>query len=248
MRINYFGRRDSVVPDGSHNMQLLGPTKIEGRYLHYRILEELIDVLQNPRIYGRINFGVLDNLNSKYGLILYEHLQARFHWVQKGKGTWAVTVEDLRQLFECVDKFPNFKDFRKRVLAMAVDDVNKNTEWGVSWSETKRGRAVYSIEFVFELQSAPVSIEMSRSATSDEDQIDEFTTTPIIDTARNRAGIETLKSMAHSDLQRWYVLARQTAIEKEGYDILIMTKAHHIGQWVHYVVDELENAGLLDAA
>ena len=247
MRINYFGRKDSLVPEGSHNIQLLGPTKVEGRYLHYRILEELVDVLRNPRIYGRINFGVQDCLSSKYGLILYEHLQARLHWVQQGTGAWKVTVEDLRQLFECVDKFSNFKDFRKRVLAMAVDDVNQHTEWSVSWTETKRSRAVHEIAFTFELRSAPVPIEISTDDGLAIGALEDFTTLPVLDTARNRAGVATLRDMGKTDLVRWYQLARQTANEVEGCDILSMTKPHQIGQWVQYVVDELETAGLLAA-
>lgn len=248
MRINYFGRKGSLVPDGSHNIQLLGPTKVEGRFLHYRILEELVDVLSNPRIYGRINFGVQDCLNSKYGLILYEHLQARLHWLQEGKGAWKVTVEDLRQLFECVDKFPNFKDFRKRVLAMAVDDVNQHTEWEVSWTETKRSRAVHEVGFTFELRAAPAALGIAADDGIAVGGLEDFTTLPVLDTHRNRAGVAVLRGMNKTDLVRWYQLARQTANEVEGCDLLSITKPHQVGQWVQYVVDELETAGLLATA
>ena len=246
MRINYFDRKGSIVQEGSHQIQLLGPTKIEGRVLHYRILEDLIEVLSNPRIYGRINFGVLDNLNSKYGLILYELLQARLHWLVDGVGTWLVTVDHLRNLFECVDKFQNFKDFRIRVLQMAVDDVNKNTEWQVEWTETKRGRAVHSIQFTFRPLGVPAALELDTPRLPAYGGIDEFITTPVVDNERNRSGIRALSKLRVSDLERWYQMARQSASDVEGYDILISTKRHQIGQWVHYVVDELENAGLLD--
>lgn len=80
-------------------------------------------------------------LKSKYSNRLYQLFKS--YAFQRRK---EIELEDLKAIL-CAEKYDNFKDFRKRVLEKAVEEINFYTDIVVSYDTIKKGRKVYSILF-----------------------------------------------------------------------------------------------------
>jgi hypothetical protein len=154
VRINYLDSTGQKIIGKFDQVQLLGKTRIRGAYLLYRIDPELVPILVNPTVCGRINMVTQDSFQSKYGLILWELLQSRAVLMQDGFCRWKVKVADCRALFDTQDQYPNFADFSRRCIAKAVNEINAFTELRVDWSAAKSGKAYESIEFTWRRATA----------------------------------------------------------------------------------------------
>ena len=82
-------------------------------------------------------------MNSKYGIRLFEYIKSI-----KSKG-WkqAVPLEELRIRMDCVEKYTEYKDFRKFALEPAVKDINTYTNIKISYEAIKVKKWVKAIEF-----------------------------------------------------------------------------------------------------
>ncbi|MHC3378043.1 replication initiation protein [Ligilactobacillus equi] len=56
-------------------------------------------------------------------------------------------IEQLRYIFDAVDKYPRFGDFDRRLLSKSVNSINKNTEFEISYDKIKAGRRISKIQF-----------------------------------------------------------------------------------------------------
>lgn len=90
-----------------------------------------------------------------YQLKFAQGLQSIYSWRllellmrEKDRGVLLVTVDDLRQALEIPDTY-RFADIKRRVIDMAVDELNKKADLVIQWQPIKRGRAVYSLRFEF---------------------------------------------------------------------------------------------------
>lgn len=85
------------------------------------------------------------NLQSRYAMRLYECL-IRF----KASKLLNITLDELRFRFGLLDtEYKVMSDFKKRVLDMAVKDINDNTDITVSYDQHKQGRTITSFTFKF---------------------------------------------------------------------------------------------------
>lgn len=74
---------------------------------------------------------------------LYENLA---RWRSAGK--WSVDLDELRELLGVAGKYPLWKDFCKRVIAPALEQINAQTDLTVVYEPTKRGRRFTGLSFV----------------------------------------------------------------------------------------------------
>ena len=85
------------------------------------------------------------NLQSRYAMRLYECL-IRF----KASKLLNITLDELRFRFGLLDtEYKVMSDFKKRVLDMAVKDINDNTDITVSYDQHKQGRTITGFTFKF---------------------------------------------------------------------------------------------------
>lgn len=105
----------------------------------------------------------LIDLNSKYSIILYKWLSMNYnqyeHYSVKGGRraeqveayrTPSITVKELRILADTINEYKAFKDFEKRVLKNAVEEINAHTSFNVTYEKKKSGRSIESIVFHIE--------------------------------------------------------------------------------------------------
>lgn len=83
-------------------------------------------------------------MDSAHAIRLYELL---CQW--RDAGQREVSVEWLRDAFQLEDKYPAIKDFKKRVIEPAVEQINELTPLWVKWDQRKTGRRVSHLVFTF---------------------------------------------------------------------------------------------------
>ena len=99
----------------------------------------LLELKKNFTKYELIN---ILSLRSKYSIRLYELLKS-YLW----QGGWQVSVKEIRELLETEGKYKEFKDFRKRVLNPAIEEINCYTDLQIEISTLKRGKSISHLHF-----------------------------------------------------------------------------------------------------
>jgi len=100
-------------------------------------------------------------MDSAHAIRLYELL---CQW--RDAGQREVSVEWLRDAFQLEDKYPAIKDFKKRVIEPAVEQINELTPLWVKWSQRKTGRRVSHLLFAFGEKPSEKPVKAQKSKTS----------------------------------------------------------------------------------
>lgn len=81
-------------------------------------------------------------MQSKYSIRIYELLKSYAF----NRHTHTFDLEQLKEMLGCT-KYQRFPDFRRKVLEIAVREINEFTDIEVSWSPVNKGRKVVQITF-----------------------------------------------------------------------------------------------------
>jgi plasmid replication initiation protein len=88
---------------------------------------------------------------SIYSFRLYEMLVM---WGVKGEKT--VQIEWLREKMQLLDKYKNASDFKKWVIDVAVDEINRlSNSVVVSYESIKRGKSIAAFKFTYTIKKSP---------------------------------------------------------------------------------------------
>ncbi|MDD5227293.1 MAG: RepB family plasmid replication initiator protein [Methylococcales bacterium] len=79
-----------------------------------------------------------------YAIRLYELLM---QWKSTGKRE--IDIDWLKKQFQLDENYDRMFDLKKRVLDPAINDINKNSNYNVSWTQRKTGRRVTHLTFEF---------------------------------------------------------------------------------------------------
>lgn len=104
-------------------------------------------ILDLKERYTRIDLSVASKFKSNFTWILYEYLLAKY-----GYYTLEFTKEELLDFFNVSDKkgyISNTSNFKKRVLDLAISEINSHTEIKVKYDEIKRGRSIVGFKLYF---------------------------------------------------------------------------------------------------
>jgi len=120
--------------------QLLGTCILAERTgeLTYMFPAGLEERLAVPALYSYISLRVVYQFESKYALILYEILK-RYADRDAAEPYWAVKTSELRDLLGCRDRLKDWKDFRRRALEPALDEIDRLSEFAVEVFEVRQG-------------------------------------------------------------------------------------------------------------
>lgn len=87
------------------------------------------------------------SFNSFYAIRLYELIKCEDGVNRNEKDEIEFDVTELREAFDCCDKYLKFKDFRVNVIKTAVDEINQKSDIEIIPNFIKEGRAVKKISF-----------------------------------------------------------------------------------------------------
>lgn len=91
--------------------------------------------------------GNLRALNSKYSVILYEFLLSSKRR-ESNRTEFYMPIEKLRNLTATTKKYDDFRNFEKKVLSPAFEDINDGQlEIVFKYEKVKRGRSIEGINF-----------------------------------------------------------------------------------------------------
>lgn len=116
----------------------------EGR-VELRFTKDMLPYLtQLSTNFTRYALADVAKMTSAHAIRLYELL---CQWRSKGEQEWP--IERLREAFQLGDKYPAIKDFKRRVIEPAVEQINELSPLWVTWDQRKTGRRVSHLVFTF---------------------------------------------------------------------------------------------------
>lgn len=86
----------------------------------------------------------IGDMKSTYGIRLYLLMM---QW--KTTGTRTIEIDWLKKQLELDESYERMDNFKARVIDPAVNDMNKNSDYTVSWEQRKTGRRVTHLTFTF---------------------------------------------------------------------------------------------------
>ncbi|MFF2242466.1 replication initiation protein [Bacillus thuringiensis] len=86
-------------------------------------------------------------LNSTYAIRIYELLKQYEHIKER-----TISLENLRYYLDASDVYPNYANFKQRVLKPCQKELNQKTDISFEFEEIKSGRKVQKIRFIIRSQ------------------------------------------------------------------------------------------------
>jgi plasmid replication initiation protein len=125
-------------------------------YLTFEFPSIILDVVKRPNMYVTLNLLVIRGLNSKHSIALYEFLKDYINL-----NSLSCSIEDFRKLMGIGEgQYEYSTMLRKRVLEVAVAEINEKTDIEVSYELEKQGRKLIGILFKMKLKNEqPIGVE-----------------------------------------------------------------------------------------
>lgn len=105
-------------------------TRLEARYTEYELKQVV-------------------GLQSEYAIRLYELI---IQWRSVGK-TNPISLAELREKLGLVDEYKRIEAFKRRVLDLAVKQINKHTDITIEYEQHKQGRIITGFTFRFKVKA-----------------------------------------------------------------------------------------------
>lgn len=129
--------------------------------LNFAFPQLLIPIIKDPSRFARLRVHFLLKLSGKYAVTLYEILEA---FVNRRDGQCRVSIDELRTWLKVPpDSYPDWKDFRKRVLDPAIKQINDDplgAGFSVEYEPIRKGR--FYDEIIFHLTKTPKRIQSDK--------------------------------------------------------------------------------------
>ncbi|MDQ6995345.1 MAG: replication initiation protein [Mariprofundaceae bacterium] len=109
-------------------------------------------------------------LNSVYAVRFFEIFK-QYQTI----GERVITVNQMRVMFGLEKKYKAHKDFKKRVIDTAVDEINLHSPIRVSYEQFKKGRIIHAYSFKIERKATKLQISRNKSARQTEKMKDTIT-------------------------------------------------------------------------
>lgn len=111
----------------------------------YEYSRKMKELLYNPDMFGLIDIKKQALFKSTYGLALYETC-CRFKDIPNTK--W-ISISELRKIMGVSDdKYPRYFDFKKRILTVAIKEVNNNSGFIIALEEKAIKRIVTHVRIL----------------------------------------------------------------------------------------------------
>ena len=104
-------------------------TRLEARYTEYELKQVV-------------------GLQSEYAIRLYELI---IQWRSVGK-TNPISLAELREKLGLVDEYKRIEAFKRRVLDLAISQINEHTDINAEYQQHKQGRVIIGFTFKFKVK------------------------------------------------------------------------------------------------
>jgi plasmid replication initiation protein len=119
---------------------------IEGKGIcEYEFTASLIPLLCAPAQYAKFSLGIQSKFQSSYGLALYENCE-RYRNIGTTRNFDVLTFRKLMGVNE--HQYKDFFALKRRVIVIAIKEVNKHSDFEITPEYEKNGRQVVRIRFL----------------------------------------------------------------------------------------------------
>ncbi len=123
---------------------IIASVSLEGPLCYYAYSPRMKQLLHSPSMFGKIDLVIQSKFRSSYGLALYENC-IRYRGLPQTK--W-FEIDLFKKLMGVpTGKYDIFRDFKRRVLDKAVDEVNTYSDLTIVAEFIREGRKVVKIRF-----------------------------------------------------------------------------------------------------
>jgi plasmid replication initiation protein len=134
---------------------IIASVNLKGPLCTYAYSPRMKQLLHTPSMFGNINLYIQAQFKSSYGLALYENC-TRYRGLPYTK--W-FEMDLFRKLMGVpFDKYTIFRDFKKRVLDKAIEEVNTYSDIVVEPELFKEGRQVTKVRFALKERMKKIRI------------------------------------------------------------------------------------------
>lgn len=135
---------------------IISDASIQGATCSYSYSNRMRQLLYHPDVYGKIDMNLIASFKSTYGIALYENI-VRY---QSIKQTPWLKLDVFRKLMGVEDgKYPIFRDFKRRIIDKALNEINEITDFDVCLEQKKIDRKVIEIKFKISAKKACLDIK-----------------------------------------------------------------------------------------
>lgn len=133
---------------------IIADAQIDGPICRYSYSPLMRELLYNPARYAVIDLKVQEYFTSSYGLALYENCIRYVNIPGEAQTPW-ISMRDFRRLMGVQDgKYKEFKDLKKRVIKIAVEEVNSVTPITVTVEYRRSSGSTDEIKFHIDKKKA----------------------------------------------------------------------------------------------
>ena len=123
---------------------IIASVSLQGPLCYYGYSPRMKQLLHSPSMFGKIDLVIQSNFRSSYGLALYENC-IRYRGLPFTK--W-FEMELFKKLMGVpAGKYDVFRDFKRRVLDKAIDEVNTYSDLLIEPEYIKEGRKFAKVRF-----------------------------------------------------------------------------------------------------
>ncbi|MDZ7706256.1 MAG: replication initiation protein [Trueperaceae bacterium] len=116
-------------------------------------------LLELKEHFSSIPFAEIARLPSFHSVRIFEILWAKSH--QLMRGTVKISLEELKKMLKLEKQYPNFADFRKRVLDKAQQDLDEKTPLSFTYEVEKQGVKVVGLVFTVKANQKAVELGLT---------------------------------------------------------------------------------------
>lgn len=116
-------------------------------------------LLELKEHFSSIPFAEIARLPSFHSVRIFEILWAKSH--QLMRGTIKISLEELKKMLKLEKQYPNFADFRKRVLDKAQQDLDEKTPLSFTYEVEKQGAKIVGLVFTVKANQKAVELGLT---------------------------------------------------------------------------------------
>jgi len=204
LKIEWNLLKDKVPTDISFlNLRILhgAPTFYQDNTLNFSFHKVMLDLVENPSIYGTLDIDLQSEFESKYSHALYEN-STRFMNLQKNKIVELAVFRKLLGVKE--NKYPSMRELTRNVVSPAIEEVNDRANFIVNLEAVKSGRKTIGFE---------VSVTNKKKANTQENPLNNLENEKIDNEVKQTFGMIT-KSVLQNIINNY---SEEYILEKINY-------------------------------
>ena len=99
--------------------------------------------------FTRFEFLEVSKMKSGFSIRIYQMCKSYYYeHIRHGRNVLAVSIRELKSRLGISDKYPDFRNFRRKVLNTAKTEINEKTRLHIDYDFIKKGRNITDVRIV----------------------------------------------------------------------------------------------------